>query len=124
MLRMSYEHETIGHIRSEVDRYDKYQELDKSPATGALSESTERRISLCAGVRRSLTVSAYGNILSEDLGIKDFVTPLLNLLQERIGSNAKFHKVSHQNFHDLHTTDLTGQNVFLMPSLLSIPGDW
>ena len=54
---------------------------------------TVPRIILCSEVRRSLTVSAYGSILSEDLGIKDFVTPLLNLLQGRIGSNPKFNKV-------------------------------
>ena len=41
---------------------------------------TLQSIFLCSEVRRSLTVSAYGAILSEDLGIKDFVTPLLKLL--------------------------------------------
>lgn len=121
---MTYERETIEHIRSEVDRHDKYQELDGSSATGAPPKSTKPRIFLCAEVRRSLTVSAYSNILSEDLSIKDFITPLLNLLQGRIAHSARFNQVSYYNCHHLHTTDVAGQNVFLMPSLLSIPRDW
>jgi len=91
---MSYERETIQRIRSEVDRYDKDQELEEEEIPGAPSDTTEPRIILCSEVRRSLTVSAYGAILSEDLGIKDFVTPLLNLLQSIAGLNARFNRVS------------------------------
>ena len=124
MLRMSYERETVEQIRSEVDRYDKYQQLDQNPAIGVPSEVTEPRIFLCAEVRRSLTVSAYGNILSEDFGIKDFVTPLLDLLQGKIGSNARFNQVSILDFFLLHMSDLSGENIFFVPSLLSISRDW
>lgn len=92
---MSYERETVEQIKSEVDRYDKYQQLDQNPAVGMSSNVIEPRIFLCAEVRRSLTVSAYGNILSEDLGIKDFVTPLLNLLQGKIGNSTRFNQVSY-----------------------------
>lgn len=89
---MSYERETIQQIRSEVDRYDKFQGLGEG-ATDAPSNTTEPRVFLCSEVRRSLTVSAYGIILSEDLGIKDFITPLSNLIQGKIGPNARFNQV-------------------------------
>ena len=91
---MSYEHETIQRIQSEVDRYDGYQQLGKEATIGAPSDNPEPRVILCSEVRRSLTISAYGTILSEDLGIKDFVTPPLNLLQDKIGLNARFNQVS------------------------------
>lgn len=93
---MSYERETMEQIRFEVDKYDKYQQLDQKPAIGMPSNVTEPRVFLCAEVRRKLTVSAYGNILSEDLGIVDFVTPLLNLLHGKIGNDARFNQVSYQ----------------------------
>lgn len=93
MLRMSYECETIQQIRSDVDNYDK-QWLGEDLNVGAQSNTIEPRVSLCSEVRRSLTASAYGHILSEDLGLKDFVTPLSNLLQGKIGPNARFNQVS------------------------------
>ena len=94
MLRMSYERQTIQQIRSEVDRCDKFQWLGEDATIGAQSNTTEPRVLLCSEVRRSLTVSAYGAILSEDLGIKDFVTPLSNLLQGKIRPNTRFNQVS------------------------------
>lgn len=124
MLRMSYEHETIQQIRSEVDKYDKFQWLGKEATVGAQSNTTEPRILLCSEVRKSLTASAYGSILSEDLGIKDFVTPLSNLLQGKIGPNARFNQVSYYIGCSLHITDLTGQNVLFMSSLLCVSRDW
>ena len=93
---MSYERETIQQIRAEVDRYDGYHRLGGDATIGTSSDVTEPRIYLCSKVKKSLTISAYGSILSEDLGIKDFVTPLLNLLQGRIGINARFNQVSYQ----------------------------
>lgn len=90
---MSYERETIQQIRSEVDRYDKCQGLGEDAIVDGPSDTTEPRIFLCSEVRKSLTASAYGAILAEDLGIKDFITPLSNLLQGKIGPNAKFNQV-------------------------------
>ena len=121
---MLYERETIQRIRSEVDRYDKYQQLGKEETIGTPSDTPEPRVTLCSEVRRSLTVSAYGVILSEDLGIEDFVTPLLNLLQDRIGSNARFNRVSFWFNLCFHVTNLVGENVLLLPSLLCMPRDW
>ena len=94
MLRMLYERETIQQIRSEVERYDEFQRLDKDIIGGAQSNTTEPRVLLCSEVRRSLTASAYGVILSGNLGIKDFVTPLSNLLQDKIGPHARFNQVN------------------------------
>jgi len=111
-------------IRDEVDRYDRYHGLSKDATIGRSSDTTEPRIYLCSEVRRSLTISAYGTILSEDLGIQDFVTPLLGLLQGRIGTNARFNQVSYQISYYFHITDLAGQYVLLMPSLLPMPRDW
>ena len=108
MLRMSYERETIQRIRSEVDRYDKHQQLGKEAATGGLSDTTEPSVTLCSEVRRSLTVSAYGAILAEDLGINDFVTPLLNLLQGKINLNATFNKVGCLISSYTHLTNFVG----------------
>ena len=108
MLRMSYERETVQRIRSEVDRYDRYQQLGREAAIGISSNTTEPRVILCSEVRRSLTVSAYGVILSEGLGIKDFVSPLLNLLQGKIELNARFNQVSYWINYYLHLTNLTG----------------
>jgi len=124
MLRMSYERETMQQIRAKVDRYDKYHGLGKDATIGTSLDTIEPRIYLCSEVRRSLTISAYGTILSEALGIQDFVTPLLNLLQDRIGANARFNQVSYQISYHLHIADLVGQHVLLMPSLLPMPRDW
>jgi hypothetical protein len=121
---MSYERETMQQIRAEVDRYDRYHGLGEDTTIGTSSNTTEPRVYLCSEVRRRITISAYGVILSEDLGIKDFVTPLLNLLQGRIGTNATFNQVSYWISYHLHITDLVGQYVLLMPSLLSMPRDW
>ena len=90
---MSHERGTIQQIRSEVDGYDKSQLLGKGAIAGAPSNPTEPRVFLCSQVRRSLTASAYGAILSENLGIKDFVTPLSNLLQGKMRPNARFNQV-------------------------------
>jgi hypothetical protein len=89
---MSYERETVQQIRSEVDRYDEFQWMGEN--AGAQSDTTEPRIFLCSEVRRSVTASAYGAILSGEFGIEDFITPLSNLLQGRIGPNARFNQVS------------------------------
>lgn len=96
MLRMAYERETIQWIRSEVDRYDKYQQLygGGEATIGAPSDTTGPRAILCSGVGPSFTVSAFGIVLSEDLGIKDFSIHLHNLLQGRVHSNAKINQVS------------------------------
>lgn len=118
---MSYERETIQQIRSEVDRYNRHQELDEGATS---SDTPEPRIFLCSEVRRSLTASAYGAILSEDLGIKDYITPLFNLLQNKIGPNGRFNKVSCWVGCSSCIADLTGENVLFMPSLLSVPRDW
>ena len=97
MLRMAYERETIQRIRSEVDRYDKHQQLcgGEEATIGAPSDTIEPRVVLCSQVGPPFTVSAYGVVLSEDFGIKDFVTRLHNLLQGRVHSNAKFSQVSY-----------------------------
>lgn len=107
MLRMAYERETIQQIRSEVDRYDKHQLLAEE-ATAGIPSNNMPRVILCSEVRRSLTVSAYGSILFEDLGIKDFVTPLLDLLQGRVGLNAKFNQVSYSANYHLCITNQAG----------------
>lgn len=91
---MSYERETIWQIRSEINRYDKYHQLGGSVAIDLPPGVPEPRIFLCSEVRKSFTPSAYSAILAEDLGIKDFITPLSHLLQGRIGHNAKLYKVS------------------------------
>ena len=104
---MAYERETMQQIRSEVDRYDKHQLLVEEAKVGTPSNNMPR-VTLCSDVRRSLTVSAYGSILFEDLGIKDFVTPLLNLLQGRVGLNVKFNQVSCSTNYHLHITNQTG----------------
>lgn len=111
-------------IQSEVDRYDRFQWLGKDATTGASSDTTEPRIFLCSEVKSSLTISAYGTTLSEGLGIKDFVTPLLNLLQGKIAPDARFNKVGNQAHYHLHITDSIGQNILLMPSLLSMSRNW
>ena len=91
---MENERETIQQIRSKVDIYDKHHWLGED-ATGITSSDTpEPRIFLCSEVRKSLTASAYGTILSGDLGISDFVTPLSNLLQGKIRPSSKFNQVS------------------------------
>ena len=90
---MSHERGTIQQIRSQVDRYDRFQLLGKGVIVGAPSNPTEPRVFLCSQVRRSLTTSAYGAILSENLGIKNFVTPLSNLLQGKIRPDARFNQV-------------------------------
>ena len=120
---MAYERETIQRIRSEVDRYDKHQ-LSVEEATIGGPSNIVPRVILCSEVRKSLTVSAYGSILFEDLGIKDFVTPLLNLLQGRAGLNPKFNQVSCWANYHLCITNQSGQNVLLMPSLLPLPRNW
>ena len=90
---MSHEQGTIQQIRSQVDAYDRFQLLGKGAISGAPSNPTGPRVFLCSQVRRSLTASAYGAILSEDLGIKNFVTPLSNLLQGKIRPDARFNQV-------------------------------
>ena len=90
---MSYERGTIQQIRAEVDRYDRFQELGKGATVGTSSNTAEPRIFLCSPVRKSLTASAYGAILSQDLGIQDFVTPLSNFLQGKIRLGARFNQV-------------------------------
>lgn len=79
MLWITYECGTIQEIGSQVDRYDKWQQL--GPIVGADSDTAEPRVFLYSEVKRSLTVSAYHITLLEDLGIEDFITPLSNLLQ-------------------------------------------
>ena len=103
---MSYERETIQRIQSEVDRHDKHQQLygGEVAIIGVPSDTIEPRIVLCSGVGPHLTVSSYGIILSEDLGIEDFATHLHNLLQGRVDSNVKFHQVSCQIDHYLYIT--------------------
>ena len=96
MLQMSYERGVIQQIWSEVDRYDRYQQLygGEEATTSTLSDTTEPRVVLCSQMGPSITASAYGTVLSEDLGIKDFVTCLHNLFQGRVHPNAKFNQVS------------------------------
>ena len=96
MLQMSYERGVIQQIRSEVDRYDRYQQLygGEEATISTLSDTTEPRAVLCSQMGPSIIASAYGTVISEDLGIKDFVTCLHNLFQGRVHPNAKFNQVS------------------------------
>ena len=93
---MSYEWETIQQIRSEVDRYDRHQQLygGGEEAIHVPSGTVEPRVVLCSWVGPCVTASAYGIILSEDLGIKDSGTYLHNLFQGRVNPNAKLNQVS------------------------------
>lgn len=90
---MVHERETIRQIRSKVDIYDKHQLLDEDSTIGVPPNTPGPRVSLCSEVKH-LTASAYCAILSEDLGISNFVTLLSNLLQDRMSPNARLGQVS------------------------------
>lgn len=93
---MSYEREIIQHIWSEVDRYDKHQQLygGEEATTVKPPNITEPRATLCSQVGPQATASAYGILVSEDLGIKDFITRLRELFQGRVHPNTRFGQVS------------------------------
>jgi len=93
---MSSEREKIKQIRSEVNQYDRYQQLygGTEATIGVLSDTTEPRVVLCSQVGPCVTAGGYSIILSEDLGIKNFATGLHDLFQGRMHSNAKFGQVA------------------------------
>ena len=97
MLQMSSERETVQQIRSAVNQYDRYQQLYGGEVAniGAPPDNTEPRVVLCSQVGPCTTAGAYGILLSEDLGIKDFATGLHNLFQGGAHSNARFGQVGH-----------------------------
>ena len=115
---MSSEREKIKQIRSEVDRYDRYQQLygGTEAPTSMLSDTIGPRVVLCSQVGPCVTAGGYGIILSEDLGIKDFATCLHNLFQGRVHSNAKFGQVGNWICHYFCSclTQLTGQDVLCL----------
>ena len=128
MLRMSSEREKIQQIRSAVDQYDRYQQLYGGEAVNPATppDSMEPRVVLCSQVGPCVTAGGYGIILSEDHGIKDFVTCLHDLFQGRMHSNLKFGQVTNWTCHYfcLYLTHLVGQDVLCMQGLSSLPGDW